>query len=737
MASPTFIVSMPPNKTQPATRKRSQVARACNWCRVHRLKCDAEFPCANCRKRGGDCNNDRLNRAATLPEATREIEKLKKRVEELELELQNERKARALVPQLDALSTPTPGPNDSPGDSAVDLGEHAKNKVWEGIHISTAHSPHKTWYGSSSLFFFIGSINTFLTAALEQTHSARGMLPESASTLLDQPASTINSDRGRPAAPTGDSIRGGESLTSMQEEYFLNLFWETYYPSNPILDERDFKEHYQSLWAASDTERQPSALVDIVLALCMQYGMARQPGGRHALTAAARGDVNDSDSTLAGRWHYRRCLSLLSNELESPTLSTIQCHLLCSIYLCCGGFQNMSDNACGLAVRTAFMLGLHVEPPQSMPRRERELRKRIWWTIYVVESNRSMKLGRPFTVQESTSSCTLPADDREIAGLSGSSFAPIGGNVTWLTWHLHGIKLLIAARKAYVSFFSKPPDALTLGNSESTTKTMDAWLQGVPEVLKTSRQNNGTPFSTDLSPVLIEQFTPVWLQRERLLLELRYHNTCMSLYRSSICFTLNGVPVAITEQTALKCAAHAMALIHIIHQVLDTTAILDGWHEAFQWQWNAAMTLVGFVLAFPATVSTRAARETIDLSVSAFESFGDSFAVAANAATIMRDLSAKIDRLAQDRVTKVGDGQMFSANTRAAQVYSTTGFEMPLDAPAGLFDQAIEWPLHFGDEPATAEIGGVLGHSIDISAEIMTDIDWAGLNAGFFDQWAV
>ncbi|KAL4904013.1 hypothetical protein BDW74DRAFT_31512 [Aspergillus multicolor] len=749
MASPTFIVSMPSNKPQPPSRKRSQVARACNWCRVHRLKCDTEFPCANCLKRGGDCNNDRLNRAATLPEATREIEKLKKRVEELELELQNERErktrapAPAAIAQMDTPSTLTP--DDSPGDSAIDLGEHAKSKVWEGIHISTAHSPNKTWYGSSSLFFFIGCINTFLTAALKQTHSARGMLPESASTLLNEPASTIGSDqRGRPAAPMGNFIQSGESLTSMQEEYFLNLFWETYYPSNPILDERDFKEHYQSLWIASDTERQPSALVDIVLALCMQYGMARQPGGRHALTAAARGDVNDSDSTLAGRWHYRRCLSLLSNELESPTLSTIQCHLLCSIYLCCGGFQNMSDNACGLAVRTAFMLGLHVEPPQSMPRRERELRKRIWWTLYVMESNRSMKLGRPFTIQDSTSSCTLPADDREIAGLSGSSFAPIGGNITWLTWHLYGIKLLLAARKAYVSFFSKPPDAITLGNSESTTKTMHSWLQGVPEVLKSGRQNNGTPFSTDLSPILIEQFTPVWLQRERLLLELRYHNACLALYRSSICFTLNGVPTVITEQTALKCAAHAMALTHIMHQVLDSTSILDGWHEAFQWQWNAAMTLVGFVLAFPQSLSTAAARGTIDLSVSAFESFGNSFAVAANAANIMRDLSVKIDRLAQDRFNslKASDGQSQSQNMFPAdgvQVYGNTGFELPLNGPAGFFDQhqAVEWPLHFGDEPATAEIGGVLGHSIDISAEIMTDIDWAGLDNGFFGQWGV
>ncbi|KAL4966537.1 Zn(II)2Cys6 transcription factor [Aspergillus stella-maris] len=740
MTTPTFIVSMPPHVGHAGTnfKRRSQVARACNWCRVHRLKCDSDFPCANCRKRGGECNNDRLGRAATLPEATREIEKLKKRVEELELELQNERArptgtGSGSGSTMETLRTP----EDSPSNSAVDMGEYGRNKVWEGIYISTARSPNKTWYGSSSLFFFINRINNFLTAALKQTHSTKGMLPESASSLLDGPASTIDDgENTKPAALPGEPIRGGESLTPMQEEYFLNIFWESFYPDYPILDENDFKEHYQSLWVKSDKERQPSALVDIVLAVCMQYGMARQPGGRRTLTAAARGNVNDNDSTIAGRWHYRRCLSLLANENESPTLSTLQCHLLCSIYLCCGGFQNMSDNACGLAVRTAFMLGLHVEPPQSMPRRERELRKRIWWTIYVLECTRSMKLGRPFTLQDSTSSCTLPADDREIAGLSGSSFAPIGDNVTWLTWNLHKTKLIVAARKAYLAFYSRPLDTITLDNAEPITHTMDTWLRGVPEVLKTARQNEGIPFSTDRSPLHIEQFTPVWLQRERLLLELMYHNICMGLYRSSVCFALGGVPRTITEHAALRCAAHATALTHIMHQVLDTTSILNGWHEAFQWQWNAAMTLVGFVLAFPNSSSTWTARTSIDLCVSVLENFGNGFAVAANAATILRDLSVKVDRVT-GQTFRVGGSTHTPETPKDAPptpTYGSDGLGIPYNDVN--FDPATGWPIDFGDT-TTAEIGGILGHSIDVSAETLTDIDWSNLNGTFFDQWAL
>ncbi|KAL4862496.1 hypothetical protein BDV12DRAFT_190378 [Aspergillus spectabilis] len=690
---------MPSTGVEPShSRKRSQVARACN----------CEYPCGNCRKKGGQCNNDRLNKSVTLPQAYREIERLKKRVEELELELQNERKDRTSMRRL-----VTPSPEHSPGDSAVDLGECGRNKVWEGIHISTARSPNKTWYGSSSLFFFIGRINTFLTTALKQTHSARRMLPDSASTLLDGPAATLDGDQaGRAVAPADDLSRAGESLSSMQEEYFLHIFWESFYPSYPILDEHDFKEHYQSLWETSGKERKPSPLVDIVLALCMQFGMAQQPGGRQGLSAATRGDVNDQDPTIAGRWHYRRCLSLLSSELESPTLSTLQCHLLCSIYLCCAGFLNMSENACALGVRTAFMLGLHVEPPLSMPRRERELRKRLWWTLFTLESNRSMKLGRPFLIQESTSSCTLPADDREIAGLSGSSFAPIGGDVTWLTWNLHKTKLVLAARKAYMTLYARPLDTITTDDTKPIANILDAWLRNVPDVLKTSRQNNGVPFSTDQSPLQIEH-----------------------LYRVSICFTLNGVPATITEHAASRCADHAMALIHIMHQVLQTSSILNGWHEAFQWQWNAAMTLVGFVLAFPHSLSAWPARTSIDLSVSAFEQFGNCFAVATNAATIMRDLGDKIDRVREGIKTGATQNPITPDSAQAVTPAGNSGYESLLNVRMDN-NQATEWPFNFGDEPVTAEIGGILGYSIDVSAETLTDLDWSNMSGSFFDQWA-
>lgn len=160
-----------------------------------------------------------------------------------------------------------------------------------------------------------------------------------------------------------------------------------------IIDEVEFKEHYKSLWVAPGKSRKPSALVDIVLALCMQYGVAFVP--RSDTTQQTQADVGTNDATIAGRWLYRRSQTLLSTELESPSLMTLQCHILAVYYLCNASFQKMAHSTLAVAVRTAQILGLHLEPPESLPRKSKELRRRLWWTLFTVESKTCMKLGRP------------------------------------------------------------------------------------------------------------------------------------------------------------------------------------------------------------------------------------------------------------------------------------------------------------------------------------------------------
>ena len=56
-----------------AKPKRSQVARACEWCRLNRIKCDNDRPCHNCQNRGAECSNSGKAEVHSLPTANKYV----------------------------------------------------------------------------------------------------------------------------------------------------------------------------------------------------------------------------------------------------------------------------------------------------------------------------------------------------------------------------------------------------------------------------------------------------------------------------------------------------------------------------------------------------------------------------------------------------------------------------------------------------------------------------------------
>lgn len=650
------VPGLPGYQVAPRRQKRVQVARACDECRLRRRKCDNKVPCSNCTAKARICSNSGAPKASTLTQASEEIEWLKQRVQQLEAELEQRSNEGNNLPTPTGSSSSPPQVFSSASNSEIaDSGD--LKKYWGGIQLRPARSSNDTWLGPSSLHSFIQRLSAFLSLNLRQTHSANKLFPISASDnkLLDRPAGP-DIDPVRRLVSTGKLSTAGVYLNPIQEEYFINFFWQTYHTSLfPILDETQFKKHYQSLWVSGGKERKPSALVDVIIAMCMQYGISAVPSDTQGLL------VEGKDALVAGRWHFWRGQTLLTYELESPLLSTLQCHLLCSVYLCGGSFHNMLDNSIGQAVRTAYALGLHLDPSPSMPEQDREMRRRLWWAVYLMDSKAGMKLGRPFMLRDSHVMPCLPSDSFEAARMSGSAFAPIGDNSTWLSFNLHQTELYIKARAAYTSFYDQElrlrdgqaiwDDSHALQASAEVLfphiQILQEWTDSVPEALKLKRQNNGNPLSTDGTRLSIEQFAPLWLQRQRVLLEHSYHHLSINLYRPLISFSSKPSPGSRAEEIVMRCASHAIMLSKITQQVLADTSILDGWHEAFHCQWNAAMTLIGFLMVYPDASLTSEARNAIDLAVAVFDNFGAKFAVAANAAKIMRDLCTKVDSLAK------------------------------------------------------------------------------------------
>ena len=483
---------------------------------------------------------------------------------------------------------------------------------------------------------------------------------EPVTSLFTATASLSGSEYLNQCSSMSETMSTGEDMTRSQEEQFLNLFWQSYHITFPILNEKEFREYYNSLWtnAFSPTEakRKPSALVDSILALCLQHGTA------YLRTDKADADIKGDDVSFAGRELHRRSQNLLSNEYEVPTISTLQCLIYTALYLSNASMLHMEHQILGVAVGIALTLGVHHEAMVKSSAAQSSLRRRIWWTLFLLDSKACLELGRPHLINTSDMTCTLPSGDLLEAKDLGSSLSLAFADINWLTFHTQCIKLTVMVRTIHTSFYEHCSEVSAFHEGTDlydnpeilescadhllrSMKGLQDWVRNVPEALKIPRKGTGEPFSTSRSAIDLDPYVPLWLQRQRLLLELLYHNLTMSLRRPFIRFPpgANAAP-QISVDHSVSCLNHAIITTDILHQVLTQMDVLNGWQQAYQSQWDAALSILGFGLVHPVCPHSPSARKAIHTAMANFATLADNnCSIAALAGTVTRNLLGKID----------------------------------------------------------------------------------------------
>ncbi|KAF5606679.1 transcriptional regulatory [Fusarium subglutinans] len=601
------------------------------------------------------CNSTtRQNPGWSLPRAMSEIDRLRARVKELEGQLRDV--SVATPPDED---TPEIVPND-PSPSFLYANE--------GVQLDTTMTiqslgPSTQFYGPSSTYYFIHCISQRLKAnsgALNTDQEPHSLIPNSASRCmmnvinipdaeLDQHPISDNAIPDRATHGLTDTSLSGKDLSATQGAFFLDLFWDSWHCCYQLLDEAEFKEHYNSLWddPTGDT-RKDSPLVDIVLALCMQFGVTSLPR-----ESGYKVEINSRDAAIAGRWLYQRCQRLISCHLERPTLETFQCQLWSAIYLANASYQNMAQNMLGVAARTAYTLGLHIEPGSDLPAKQREARKRAWCIMFMFETRSCIRLGRPWVSQTQPISSLLPTSD----------LGHVTAGLDQLRYTTERARLSEIARSAFDRPFEfrsidEAKTTISDGRSNAYASGMDrmrAWAHSLPHLLKTQRRSGGMPLSTDLSEIEIEHFVPLSLQRQRLMLELFYHELMLTLGRHPISQSLTRAGIRQTSsshEVADISVLHAAATTKLLHQVYQEYDILNGWYEPFNCQWNAAITLVGYLFAYPRDCPTNTiARTALSQSITVLEKMGEFFGTASSAAGVIRALHQLLNMTAEVYMT--------------------------------------------------------------------------------------
>ncbi|KAG5746825.1 hypothetical protein H9Q72_003506 [Fusarium xylarioides] len=574
-----------------------------------------------------------------------EIDRLRERVRELE-------------GQLKDTSIPTPPEEDTP---ELTLNEPSPSFPYatEGVQLDAATTipslaPSTQFYGPSAIYYFIHCISQRLKAngvAVNADQEPHGLIPNSASRSmvgvinapdaeLDEHQTWENAVPTRAAHGLTEKTLSGKDLSATQEAFFLNLFWDSWHCCYQLLHEEEFKGYYRSLWNETiGNTRKDSPLVDIVLALCMQFGVTSLPR-----QSGCKAEINFRDAAVAGRWLYQRCQRLISCDLERPTLETFQCQMWSAIYLANASYQNMAQNMLGVAARTAYTLGLHIEPRNDLSAKEGEARKRAWCIMLMFETRSCIRLGKPWVTQTQLIAPLLPTHDQ-------GDFA---AGVDQLRYTIERAKFTEIARSAFDSVFNWGPSggASTFPDSlpRVITLGMDrirAWAESLPPMLKTQRRRGGKPFSTDLSEIEIEPFAPMSLRRQRLMLELFYHELMLTLGRHCISQSLTrlgNIQTSPSHEVADLSALHAVATTKLLHQVYQEYDISNGWYEPFNCQWNAAITLVGYLLTCPQNKQTTTIVHTaLSQSITVLEKMGEFFGTASSAAGVIRTLHQRLN----------------------------------------------------------------------------------------------
>ena len=173
-----------------------------------------------------------------------------------------------------------------------------------------------------------------------------------------------------------------EKSSAWDEIPLINAYFSYIHPLAPLIDEQDFRDTYMT---QSRSDIRWLLLLNTILALGSMANASNCDEHGHKVY-----------------WH-RAKQYLTIETMGSAHIETVQAlALLSGLYLHYIQQPNLANSLMGATLRLATALGLHrdysegVDPnKQEKAQRSIELRRRVWWSIFVLDAWAGYALGRP------------------------------------------------------------------------------------------------------------------------------------------------------------------------------------------------------------------------------------------------------------------------------------------------------------------------------------------------------
>jgi len=251
-------------------------------------------------------------------------------------------------------------------------------------------------------------------------------------------------------------------VTRAMVDVFVDAFFVRYHPVFPILHEPSFRAQYASRMA------RPGQGIWLVLVNIVA-----------ALGAFVTNPSSSDETSLSIFRTAKRYLAV--NALETGNLTLVQAFGMAAMFLQKINKPNTGYNYGGVAIRMAIGLGLHKEfGAQHMSPFKQELRRRVWWSLCVLDVGATITYSRPLIWPQVGVDVALPSNIREEDLSVHSTVTPTEVDAATVNTYLRvQSSYHLQTMPIYNRLISNPPplpeELLTLDST-----IVEAWLSQVP-----------------------------------------------------------------------------------------------------------------------------------------------------------------------------------------------------------------------------------------------------------------
>ncbi|KAH7009536.1 fungal-specific transcription factor domain-containing protein [Ilyonectria destructans] len=439
-------------------RPRKRVRMACNRCRRQKLKCDTERPCALCVRSAVECVTD----ARDLPWSKDQDRDSAVHGGGPPTTISS-RTDRTLPEAL----TPNAWPLETPWQPTA---FHETSQLDENATIPRNYPRD--------------------TSAVKLTQDILQQLSPDASLNTDTsalPGGSFNNTALSPDAVPINQILGLDLPSKVVSDDLVNAYFESVHWFMVLFHEPSFRQRYNAIMLAGQAS--PKDLPFLVCLMLLLAIGARYINPRSNFSL----EVADADLDALQRNLLHSIRAHLLDIVELGGVEGVQICVLLSTFYLYHDRPNLAFAIHGMGVKCAHTMYLHQEAAwKKSTTLAREVKRRVWWALYVVDCFYSIIFGRPRSIRDEESHVAMVRNLEDIAARhpAFNSTENVGESsypVTIFSYQRYKFTLYtIAARVMRDIYFGNSSTSLTSVSHtiRSICQDLESWFQSLPPELR-------------------------------------------------------------------------------------------------------------------------------------------------------------------------------------------------------------------------------------------------------------